>query len=48
MELDINDVITPLLEQIAALSRENAVLKATVVALQKQNQDVVTGEDNGG
>lgn len=36
VEIDVNDVINSLLEQVAGLSRENALLKAQVNGLQKQ------------
>lgn len=39
MQIDVNDIANSLLEQIVALSRENAVLKAQINALNKAQGD---------
>lgn len=39
LQIDVNDIANSLLEQIVALSRENAVLKAQVNALTKEDSD---------
>lgn len=39
VQLDVNDIANSLLEQIVALSRENAVLKAQINALNKANEE---------
>lgn len=36
VQVDVNDIINNLIEQIAGLTRDNAVLKAHVAALSKE------------
>lgn len=38
VDIDVNDVVNGLLEQVAGLSRENAILKAQVSALNRQSE----------
>lgn len=42
MQIDVNDIINSLSEQVAALSRDNAILKAQNNAL---NKALAEGED---
>lgn len=38
IQIDVNDVVNGLLEQVVDLSRQNAILKAQVAALQKPGE----------